>query len=269
MFQVWAAISKWPDSGDDAIRVAQVFAAARPSGHSGFDEPAIRHGFLVHSHLDRGRFRDALRANIGGRDAELPYLAALGAIPADSASAVFDRWVSARSRLAHTALGWWAERADTAAIRRFDDAARQRLRSAQPSDRHYAAFEVRVADAYLALARRDSSRAIELLSAVPDSLCPTCYAHRLTLAQLLLATGRATMADSMLRRDLTALQFRGPIAESYWRIARARAAERTNATDRALMWYDVTARSLATGDPEARKLSTEVAERAATLRQQR
>ena len=189
-------------------------------GNTGFDDPGLRSGFLLESLIDRGHFRDALRTRDAGLEPELPYLAAMGVIPADSANDIFDRWVRERNRTAHVALDWWAGRADTIAIRRFVDAARARARSTVGDERHYAAFELRAADAYLALARRDTSRAIASMLALPDSLCPTCYAHRLTLAQLLLATRREVTADSCYGATSTALHLRSTAADFNWRVAR-------------------------------------------------
>ncbi|MGH7694768.1 MAG: hypothetical protein ACRENH_07295 [Gemmatimonadaceae bacterium] len=170
------------------------------------------------------------------------------------------------NRSAHIALGWWAARADSATIRRFADRARVRARSNGPYERHFAAFEMRAADAYLALARRDTSRAVAAFVALPDSLCPTCYANRLTLSQLLLQTHRAALADSILQRELTALQLRSPAADFQWRVARARAAEQTGAAQRAIMWYEIAQRSYARGDSVARRLSQELAQKVAELR---
>jgi serine/threonine-protein kinase len=266
IFEVWASTSKWFDSAETSIRVGRAFAAARPTGNTGFSDPAFRQGFFVQSLIDRGHFREALRINSADLDPELPYVAAMGIIPADSANGVFDRWVRDGNRSAHIALVWWAGRADSAAIRRFAVRARARSQSNVGDERHYAAFEMRAADAYLALARRDTTRAVATLLALPDSLCPTCYAHRLTLSQLLLGTGRASLADSILRRELTALQLRSPMADFQWRIARARAAEETGATQRAIMWYEIGARAYARGDSVARSLSQDLAQKVAALR---
>ncbi len=266
IFQVWAAVSKWPDSAEVSIRVGRALADARPGGNTGFDDDAFRSGFWLQSLLDRGHFREALRTRAPDVAAELPYLAAWGVVPADSANGEFDRWVREGNRNAHVALGWWAGRADTMAIRRFVDAARARARSTVGDDRHYAAFELRAADAYLALARRDTTRAIAVFMALPDSLCPTCYAHRLTLSQLLLATGGEAAADSLLRRDLTALQLRSPAADFHWQVARGRVAERTGAIAQAIARYESARRSYEFGDPEARRLSLELARRVAGLR---
>ncbi len=179
IFQVWASTSKWFDSAETSIRVGRAFVAARPSGNTRFNDPAFRSGFLVQSLIDRGHFNEALRTRHGDLDPELPYFAAMGIIPADSANGIFDRWVREGNPSAHIALTWWAARADSAAIRRSADRARARARSNVPYERHFATFELRAADAYLALARGDTSRAVAALMALPDSLCPTCYAHRL------------------------------------------------------------------------------------------
>jgi serine/threonine-protein kinase len=266
IFEVWASTSKWFDSAETSIKVGRAFAAARPTGNTGFSDPAFRQGFFVQSLIDRGHFNEALRTRSADLEAELPYLAEMRVIPADSANAVFDRWVRDGNRSAHIALGWWAARADSAAIRRFAERARARSRRNVGDERHFAAFELRAADAYLALARRDTTRAVATLLALPDSLCPTCYAHRLTLSQLLLNTGREMLADSILRRELTALQLRSSMADFHWRLARARAAELTGNAAQAISGYEKAQRAYAAGDSTARSVSRELGQKVASLR---
>jgi serine/threonine-protein kinase len=265
-FQVWAAVSKWQDSSELALVAARAFANARPAGHPLFDDQEVRNNFLFGTLLQRGHFREALRMAGAHVEAELPYLAALNVIPPDSAATLFDAWLRRGSPNSYLALDWLAARADTGAIRRFGAIARSHTRSTVAAYRHFGTFEVRVSDAYLALARRDTARAINLLLAVPDSLCPTCFAHRLTLVQLLLAAGRAQTADSILQQDLSALQLRSPTADFRWQVARGQAAERTGATASAIEWYDAARQRYASGDPEARQLSQALAGRIAALR---
>src|SRR3989442_15520569 len=86
--------------------------------------------------------------------------ALLGGVPHDTAASVFRRWLQGRGP-AGLALPWWAARGDTASLHEFrlraDSVARatphawQRARSRYLSD---------AAQAYLALARRDSGEAL-------------------------------------------------------------------------------------------------------------
>jgi hypothetical protein len=62
------------------------------------------------------------------------------------------------------------------------------------------------------------------------------------------------------------LQLRSPAADFHWRVARARAAEQTGATQRAIVWYDIAQRSYARGDSVARRLSQDLARKVAALR---
>ena len=265
VFEVWAALANWPDSAETAIRVARGMRRSRPSGNTHFDDPVVAQGLLVESLLDRGHFREALRTGASDSESSFPYLAMMGAIRPDSASAIFDRWVRERNRNAHTALPWWAARSDTSAIRRFAESARSRVHSDSADERHFAQFELRAADAYMALASRDSVRTVSLLRMLPDSLCAVCYSPRLTLAQLLLEMGQNAAADSLLRRDLTALPFSLGPADVYWRLARGQAAERVGATDRAAVWYKHVMRSYRYGDPEARNIAVQAEHRLSAL----
>ncbi|MEW5916898.1 MAG: hypothetical protein AB1762_10850, partial [Gemmatimonadota bacterium] len=266
IFEIWAATSKWVDSAETAIRVARAFARARPSGRSTFNDPVLRAGFLLRSLIDRGHFAEALGTGSSDLEAELPYLVAMGVISADSANSVFDEWVRTGNRSAHLALEWLASRGDVAAISRYRERARLRSQSAVGADRHFAAFEMRAADAYTALAQHDSARAVSALLALPDSLCPTCHAHRLTLGRLLLATGRNGQADSILSQDPTSLHLRSPAAEFQWRVERGRAAEQAGQRTRAIAAYELSQRSYAFGDSIARALSEALGRQVAALR---
>jgi serine/threonine-protein kinase len=183
IFEVWAATSKWSDSAEIAIKVARTFSAARPSGRSAFNDPQLRGGFLLQSLVERGHFSEALRSRSSDLEAELPYLAAIGVVPAESATRVFEDWVRTGNPNAHLALEWFASRGDDQTISRYRERARRRAQSTDGAERHFAAYEIRAAEAYLSLAQRDSARAITALLALPDSLCPTCHAHRLTLGR--------------------------------------------------------------------------------------
>jgi serine/threonine-protein kinase len=264
-FEVWAATAGWPDSAQLAIRAARAMTRAARSGNPSFDDPAFARGFLTMALLDRGHFREAVKTGPAEAEEALPFLALIGAIPAESARGVFDGWVRGGRGNAHSILPWWATRGDTAAIRAFDQRAQSRSRSSSPDERRLGAFETRAAAAFLALARGDSARASTLLLNLPDSLCPRCFVHRFTLAHLLLATGRTATADTLLRRDLTDLASRRSPADVLWRLARARAAQAVGARDRAITWYDNVWRSFRYGDPEAQAIAAEAQRRLAEL----
>jgi hypothetical protein len=55
-----------------------------------------------------------------------------------------------------------------------------------------------VGAAYLALAAGDTARALRRFTALPDTLCISCGADRLTEARLLAAAGRLREADALL-----------------------------------------------------------------------
>jgi hypothetical protein len=189
----------------------------------------------------------------------------MGVISRDSAELVFGRWLREGNRNAHTALLWWAASGDSAAIRRLSNAASVRARSGNGVERHFARFEIGAAEAYLALARRDTTRAITLLRTLPDSLCAECFVPRLTLGQLLVERHLDRAADSLLRRDLAGLPFRSGPAEVLWRLARAQLAEQQGDRGRAAGLYRNVARALRYGDPEARRMAVEAERNALRL----
>ena len=144
-------------------------------------------------------------------------LALMGAVPRDTARAVFATWLNWKSAAKHGhswwALPWWAEQRDTGAIATLGRMAAVALRAPpipiSPKGREIAGYLTQSVPAYLALARGDSSAALRLLEALPDSAClGECELDALVQARLLSAQGRYRDAA---RRLATA-----PVLDPYW-----------------------------------------------------
>jgi len=92
---------------------------------------------------------------------------------------------------------------------------------------------------YLALARGDTSDALDRFLALPDSLCPYCEDQRLISAQLLEARGREREAASLLDREIG----HSPPSfwEPFWALERARVNERLGNRAKALAGYSFVA----------------------------
>jgi tetratricopeptide (TPR) repeat protein len=130
------------------------------------------------------------------KDELFASLARLGEVPPDTASRVFARWLEARSgRGVYNALGWWADRSDTASLVRaiifFDSLAGDTLESRAS----LGAYGTIAARAYLSLALADSAGAVDrLYGLAPWCWAPECHHEALTLARVLAGSGHVREA---------------------------------------------------------------------------
>jgi hypothetical protein len=138
------------------------------------------------------------------------------------------------------AVMWWLiAQSDTVALRRAmrqaDSAAK---RNAGPDLKNDAAYYRDVANAHLALARRDTALALRLLLAIGDTGCRTCSLHRLTTARLLAALGRLDDAERWLLPRPDPMYEPGPVT-ILWCLEQARVAERLGKKPEAIedYWY--------------------------------
>jgi hypothetical protein len=175
----------------------------------------------------------------------------LGVIPPDSAAVTFGRWLHDRDGFALQALWWWAERGDTTSVRQFltsqDSVLLGRREVLRP---HYA----QAAPAYLALARRDTARALEQFMALPDSLCLVCAYERLARVRLLTAKGRDREAAARLEAPIT--QFPEAL-EVVWALERGRVNDRLGNRDQAVEAYSFVAQSWRRADPQLQPVVAE------------
>ncbi|HEX5438295.1 MAG TPA: hypothetical protein VFW98_14160, partial [Gemmatimonadaceae bacterium] len=157
----------------------------------------------------------------------IPELARLGVIPANRADHLMD--VAVRGGFVNPAFlfRWWADRGDTAALRRmathFDT-----MRGASLPAAYLTAVRAAV-HGHLDLARHDTAAALHDFVAVPDSICvfDDCVISWFTKAQLLEAHHRDREAMSILRNDIPGNYYEllGP-GLVLWHLERARVAER-------------------------------------------
>ncbi len=180
----------WPDSAGAALLLSRLLAEGRPSPYPLFADTAFMRRRLAEQLAFRGRLGEAYRV-LGVRESWiLADLALLGAVPVDTARAVFQRWLREDSPYVRLIPSWWATRGDSAALSLFLEAARERARAGSAQDRFRASYDSAAALAYLALLRADSVEALRRFTALPDSACVRCYVDRLTRARLLSAAGR-------------------------------------------------------------------------------
>jgi serine/threonine-protein kinase len=127
-------------------------------------------------------------------------LALLGVVSSKEADAMIHGWANGANAVrASLALPWLLAQSDSDGVRRIRQRF-QRNRSAATRDSvSPAAYAASVAEAYLALVRRDTAAAIRAFDAVPDSLCGSeCTRHRIQRSVLLREHGRAADARHLL-----------------------------------------------------------------------
>lgn len=195
LFEAWSPLHELADSAERAVSIFRRLASGKwPTDP--FSHPEFLNAFLANSLIRRGHLQQALKQELD--PAQFAELAWVGAVSTEAARSRFDEWLAGGTTTGHFALPWWARNRDTLRILTF-------LRRRAVTDLHQddaRRYDVAVGQAYLALARGDSSASLRALASLPDSLCPSCGFPRLTRVELLLALGRTGEAGSVLNDDL-------------------------------------------------------------------
>ncbi len=249
LFEAWHRTRRWPDANDSPLRMLSSLAG-RFGGHPAIEVARSTYVPLQLAYL--GRFRDAYSA-LGDRPTSLyAELVWLNAVPVAAARATYARLLRDDPAGAGSALPFWARIGDTASIAAFAAFFAKGDGGLSPR----AARGMRGAgQAYLALARRDTARALEHFRALSDTVCINCHLDRVIAAQLLEARGFTDDAGKLVNVRLYALL--SPM-EVWLAAERGRLLERSNnraERDRAASGYRVVAHAWARGDPAARALA--------------
>lgn len=249
LFEAWHRTRRWPDANDSPLRMLSSLAG-RFGGHPAIEVARSTYVPLQLAYL--GRFRDAYAA-LGDRPTPLyAELVWLNAVPAAAARATYARLLREDPAGARSALPFWARVGDTTSIAAFAGNFSRGDGGLSPR----AARGMRAAaQAYLALARRDTSRALEHFRTLSDTVCINCHLDRVIAAQLLQARGLTDPAGELLNVRLHALL--SPM-EVWLASERGRLLERSkDAAERARAesGYRVVAHAWARGDPAARALA--------------
>ncbi len=130
-------------------------------------------------------------------------------------------------------------------------------------------YAAAAATAYLALAGKDTTRAIQQLQALKSDACPACYLDRLTLAQLLVERNRDQEAWVILRGEHPSSTRIPYPTEILWALLRGRVAERIGERDRAIRSYAWVAGMWRNADPELQPYVSESREALARLTAER
>jgi eukaryotic-like serine/threonine-protein kinase len=261
----WLISRRWADSAQTSVRLLQ-FAATERRGDAFIVNPGFRRVLLAAELSYRGRLTEAystLGTNIGSLESEsFGALAILGAIPHDTAAAVFARSLHDPATWVGYALPWWAEHGDTtsllAALARADSSL---TKAATPSRRQNWMYRTAAARAYLAFGRRSPDALTRFLE-LPDTLCFSCALDRYTKARLLDSLGRHAEAERMLLERsyvlLGTLEVRSALTC-------AMIAERAQHYAIASRAYRLVARAWSSGDSALRAQSRQYAVKAEQL----
>jgi serine/threonine-protein kinase len=259
------AMAHWPDSQETATRLARAVVASRPSGVPLYDDQGFRTGFLRAALAHRGHLREAFA--VGGNSAARgSKMAVLGGVPEEAAAALFQRWLEdpplreqpspiprGFNLPVFDALPWWAARHDTTSLAAFAARMKATTLSSHPDVLPWLHYGSSSAEAYLALARGDTTSAVERFANLPDTVCPCMY-DQIVAAQLLLARGRDRDAARVFEGQTP--DWQSP-AEGLWRLQRARAFERLGKWERAQDDYRFVVALWRHGDPELQSYVTE------------
>jgi hypothetical protein len=262
-------LDDWPDSTGALLRVLRygerVAGPARQEIVRWFLQPMIR------ATLER-QGRLAERRALDAPPAVLVEHAMLGAVSREVGAGAA-AWLAGDS-VALTRpqpLVWFAERGDSAALRRYGarlDAALPTFPAADTVLRRRAVHAGRLARAYLRLAARDTAGALAQLARLEVRDCPTlCAANDLFRARLLAAAGDAAGARALLAAGSPGEGEVVPGAfDVLWQLERARAAERAGDRARAAAAYAAVAGFWAHADAPLQPLAREARAGARRLR---
>jgi eukaryotic-like serine/threonine-protein kinase len=218
----------WPDSAETAVGLLRRLAESHTRSGTGSTpwviDTLMQKQYLADALYARGHLREAFQvdrkliedpAASGFSDFADPFLelSLLGTIPDSLARSTFARSLVPgtswgldpqfeESRVARGAP-WWFARRDTAALVRFAArAATVEHTAGSLTEALRARYRGAAAGAYVTLLRGDSTRAEQLLRAIPDSLCAvsSCFYEKVTLAHLLAARAELRGARELLDR---------------------------------------------------------------------
>lgn len=226
------ALGRWPDPAETGLRLVQSAIAPEGRLRDPGDRPRLALWLASRGHLRAAA--DVLGSSLStSRPHLFVDLALLGAIPAETAAAALETWRGGEELLSSLALPWWAAQGDTVTLKqvayRADSAARVEAQEGWQRDtwRHL----TEASRAYIALARRDTTEALQHFPSLPDSLCLECDYDRLQTAKLLAAARRDSEAYQRLDAVFPAGDIKEPPrpSETLWILERGRVAERLRA----------------------------------------
>jgi len=218
---------------------------------------AVIEGLQFRGHLREAQHLTTLDAHWLGPTVTF-NLGRFGILPADTVRAEFRSILAQSPRTKIIKLyRWWGPDGDTLAIQTYvRDFGASQLQSVFGQAMLRASMAA--GRAYLALARRDTAAALRQLLTTPDTLHECWYDQRVTLVQLLIATGRYRDAAARLERRWPGTSACGNgVDDIVWTMERARVFERLGRHDAAAVDYAFVADAWRSADPELQPLVRE------------
>jgi len=265
LFQtVWLAIGRWTDSAETVVAMLRARADAEKKSGKTSNASLI---VLPMALASRGHVNEAIPRTTF--PALLSQYALTGAIPPDSAARMARSWLTKPGDGLLFAMPILANARDTAAIagtlRRTDSIRQHPPPSLPPIAKDFFGYALASQRAYLALARGDTTEALRLFDATPDTAAfGGSVLDDLVHAQLLAARGRLNDAAALLDRPTVGFNPTPSPAEIMRALQRGRIYERLGNTDRAAEGYGFVLRAWRNADPELQPYVTEA--RAALVR---
>ena len=205
-FMMGGVFDQWPDSAETQVRVAGAFTAYRLRRATSAAESSQARQPLGMARAYRGHLLDAYR-EVGTQNPFLyAEIAVLGGVPRDSSDLVLAQLLKSPNQAGPWTIAWAGARRDTAALLQME----QRLKGAigqlppnvPPIARELIGYMVKSTNAFLTLARGDTTSALARFQTLPDSACFTyCALDVLQRVQLLEARGRHQEALASLERS--------------------------------------------------------------------
>jgi tetratricopeptide (TPR) repeat protein len=262
LFHAYSATRHSLDSAEVAVQLLRAMATVRHANDAALGDPAFARKRLALQLSYRGHLREAAALPETPRTTLYAQLALIGAVSPEVAGPVMAGWLSDEPRdpffatpALVSAAAWWASRGDTTSLSRMRRRAEATLRRTVPgSDAEAARYEAPLADAYLALARHDTTEALRRFATLPDTLCSLCVSPRLTYGQLLAARGRYREAEEIFSQRISLLPSAVDVVLA---LEGARAAEKLGAKDRAARSYQRVALAWVHADPSVSSLVEE------------
>jgi serine/threonine-protein kinase len=260
LFPALLPLVQWPDSQESAIRLARALHERPPGKVALSNDDGVRQWFVVAALAQRGHLKEAYASGEKVRD-RVAMMAPLGGVPREAAATMFDQMLQHPPLAAaddalpfgfnfflFSALPWWAANRDSISLAAFASKFGRTADSAgTPVDvRPWLRYGVLAARGYLALARRDTTAALEAFTGLPDTIC-LCVYDQVVKSQLLLARGRAKEALAVFQGHYP--DFMSP-AEGLWYLQRGRAYEQVGQSNAAADDYRRVVEIWRHADPE-------------------